>query len=89
MIFENKKAAAVMIWWVLILIYASLRFDDGIHVAPTSLQMSDDVLLGVVWQTKVDRKRRRHQVRSASWFYFRHGVAEDGLGDLPANGDGS
>ena len=58
MIFENKKAAAVMIWWVLILIYASLRFDDGIHVAPTSLQMSDDVLLGVVWQTKVDRKRR-------------------------------
>ena len=33
MIFENKKAAAVMIWWVLILIYASLRFDDGIHVA--------------------------------------------------------
>ena len=36
MIFENKKAAAVMIWWVLILIYASLRFDDGIHVAPTS-----------------------------------------------------
>lgn len=59
MVVEGRKAAAVMTWWVLILIYASLRFDDGVHVSPTSLQMSeDDVLLGVVWQTKVDRKRR-------------------------------
>ena len=58
MIAENKTAAAVTVWWVLILIYASLRFDDGVHVAPTSLQWVDNALLGVVWQTKVDRKRR-------------------------------
>ena len=58
LILEDRKAAAVMTWWVLILIYASLRFDDGVHVSPTSLQMKDDVLLGVVWQTKVDRKKR-------------------------------
>eukprot|EP00435_Cladocopium_sp_Y103_P055182 s631_g18.t1 len=58
MVFERKNAAAVMIWWVLILIYASLRFDDGVHVSPTSLHMTEGALMGVVWQTKVDRKRR-------------------------------
>ena len=55
---EKKDAAAIFVWWVLILIYASLRFDDGIHVAPLSLQMNQDALLGVVWQTKVERKKR-------------------------------
>ena len=55
---EKKDAAAIFVWWVLILIYASLRFDDGIHVAPLSLQMDQDALLGVVWQTKVERKKR-------------------------------
>eukprot|EP00435_Cladocopium_sp_Y103_P002024 s1300_g1.t1 len=58
LIFEKKNAAAITVWWVLILIYASLRFDDGIHVAPSSLVMTQDALLGVVWQTKVERKRR-------------------------------
>ena len=56
---EKKDAAAIFVWWVLILIYASLRFDDGIHVAPLSLQMNQVTLfLGVVWQTKVERKKR-------------------------------
>ena len=36
----------------------SLRWDDGRHVAPHSLELNDDALLGMVWQTKVDRKRR-------------------------------
>ena len=55
---QGKTAAAIMAWWALILIYASLRFDDGVHVAPSSLELSGDALLGVVWQTKVERKRR-------------------------------
>ena len=55
---QRADAAAITVWWVLILIYGSLRFDDGIHVAPSSLQLSDEALLGVIWQTKVERKRR-------------------------------
>ena len=55
---QKKDAAAVMVWWVLILIYGSLRFDDGIHVSPSSLQLDDQAMLGVIWQTKVERKRR-------------------------------
>ena len=54
----RKPALALLSWWALILIYASLRFDDGVHVAPLSLQITEDALYGVVWQTKVERKRR-------------------------------
>ena len=55
---ERKDAAAIFLWWALILIYSSLRFDDGVHVSPMSLQMTEDALLGMVWQTKVERKRK-------------------------------
>ena len=44
---------------VALLVFASLRFDDAIHVKPLELEMRPDVgLLGVAWQTKVERKRR-------------------------------
>lgn len=55
---KDKIPGMLFVWWTLILIYSSLRFDDGVHVAPISLQLTDDGLFGVVWQTKVDRKRR-------------------------------
>ena len=54
----GSDPAAVFLWWVLILIFASLRFNDGIHVAPDLLEMTAEGLAGMVWQTKVDRKRR-------------------------------
>lgn len=44
-------------WWVLCLIFASLRFDDGIHVKPRELHLADEGLFGVAWQTKVERKK--------------------------------
>ena len=55
---EKKEPAAIFVWWTMLLIYSSLRFDDGVHVAPTSLCMTETALLGMVWQTKVERKRR-------------------------------
>ena len=58
LIIEEKIPAAIFVWWTLILIYASLRWDDGRHVAPTSLAITEDALMGLVWQTKVERKRR-------------------------------
>jgi hypothetical protein len=52
------RALAYFAGWILCLIYASLRFDDGVHVNPDSLQFKGGVLLGICWQTKVERKRR-------------------------------
>ena len=39
------------------MVFASLRFDDAIHVRPCELVMQEEGLFGVAWQTKVDRKR--------------------------------
>ena len=47
----------LFVWWVLCMIFASLRFDDAIHVKPFELEMRDEGLFGVAWQTKVERKR--------------------------------
>ena len=58
LILADKIPAAIFVWWILILIYASLRWDDGRHVAPSSLVLTDEALVGMVWQTKVDRKRK-------------------------------
>ena len=54
----NKEASTVFLFWILILIYGSLRFDDGKHVSPSSLTLERDALYGLIWQTKVERKRR-------------------------------
>ena len=53
----NPEAARLFMWWVLCLIFASLRFDDGIHVKPRELHLADKGLFGVAWQTKVERKK--------------------------------
>ena len=61
--------------WILILIYGSLRFDDGKHVSPSSLTLERDALYGLIWQTKVERKRKgtrfavpKCSVSGADWF---------------------
>ena len=55
---EQPAPARLFVWWWLCLVYASLRFDDGVHVSPKELVLGDDGLFGVSWQTKVERKRR-------------------------------
>ena len=47
----------IFAWWILCMIFASLRFDDAIHVRPSELVWKEEGLYGVAWQTKVDRKR--------------------------------
>ena len=54
---DRHEAARLFVWWILCMIFASLRFDDAIHVRPDELIMNDEGLFGVAWQTKVDRKR--------------------------------
>ncbi|CAE7789341.1 unnamed protein product, partial [Symbiodinium microadriaticum] len=45
---SSQFVLAFFAWWILIMIYSSLRFDDAMHVA----------LYGVVWQTKVERQKK-------------------------------
>ncbi len=53
----NAIESRVFMWWMLCMIYASLRFDDAVHVNPKELIMKEEGLFGIAWQTKVDRKR--------------------------------
>ena len=54
---SKPDASRLFVWWILCMIFASLRFDDAIHVRPLELMMQEEGLFGVAWQTKVDRKR--------------------------------
>ena len=55
---DEPMPARIFIWWWLCMIFASLRFDDAVHVKPIELIMNEEGLFGVAWQTKVERKRR-------------------------------
>ena len=73
----------LFVWWLLCMVFASLRFDDAIHVKPSELVMKDEGLFGVAWQTKVERKRagtrfmvpkvgfRHHDWLEVGWDPFR------------------
>ena len=50
--------AEVFVWWILCMIFASLQFDDAIHVKPHDLEFKDEGLFGISWQTKTERKGR-------------------------------
>ena len=55
---SGQFVMAFFAWWILIMIYSSLRFDDAMHVVPEALAMKDEALYGVVWQTKVERQKK-------------------------------
>ena len=48
----------IFAWWVLCMVYASLRYDDACHVHPSKLLFDGEALRGTSWQTKKDRRRR-------------------------------
>ena len=52
------KATRVFVWFLLCVIYASLRFDDALHVKRATIMWDEKALFGACWQTKVERKRR-------------------------------
>ena len=63
---QERPVVALFLGWILCLIFASLRFNDGVHVKPSSLEFRDNVLYGLCWQTKVERKRRGTRLAIAS-----------------------
>ena len=55
---NEPDAARLFAWWWLCMVFASLRFDDALHVKPQELVLTDQGLFGIAWQTKVERRRR-------------------------------
>ena len=55
---QEPEAIRLFTWWWLCMVFASLRFDDAMHVRPDELVLNEEGLFGVAWQTKVERKRR-------------------------------
>ena len=55
---NEPDAARLFLWWWLCMVFASLRFDDALHVNPQELVLTDQGLFGIAWQTKVERRRR-------------------------------
>ena len=41
---SSQFVMAFFAWWILIMIYSSLRFDDAMHVVPEALAMKDEAL---------------------------------------------
>ena len=64
--YNDLPVPCLVVGWVLCMIYASLRFDDAVHVHTDSLHFQEDVLCGLCLQTKVDRKRRGTKFAVAS-----------------------
>ena len=54
---DHHEPARIFVWWLLCMVFASLRFDDAVHVRPSELLLKEEGLFGVAWQTKVERKR--------------------------------
>ena len=75
---SSNAVMAFFSWWILIMIYASMRFDDATHVAPTSLEFTEEALLGVVWQTNVERRRRGAKFAAANAPLFPIGTSSRG-----------
>ena len=64
--YSDFPIPCLVLGWVLCMVYASLRFDDAVHVRTDSLHFQDEILCGLCWQTKVERKRRGTKFAVAS-----------------------
>ena len=56
---KMKRPLQMFVWWVLCMIYASLRFEDACHVRPDGLAMGVEAFTGSSWQTKTERRRKK------------------------------
>ena len=54
----NKNCLVLDLWQALVILWGSMRFDDSLHVAPSTVQFNTGGLQLRAWQTKRDRVRR-------------------------------
>ena len=83
----TEVVVSLLLGWVLCMIYASLRFSDAVHVKTSTLELRNEGLFGVAWQTKVERKRRGTKfavptggLRSTTWLGSWFTLFQDRLG---------
>ena len=55
---SQQPVLALVTFQILTLMWASMRFDDGLHIAPSSIVIKPEGLILRSWQTKTERKRR-------------------------------
>ena len=55
---SQQPVFALVTFQILTLMWASMRFDDGLHIAPSSIVIKPEGLILRSWQTKTERKRR-------------------------------
>ena len=49
----------IIVWYYLCLTWGSLRSDDGLHVDPSSLRLTDISMIGYAYQTKTQGKDKK------------------------------
>ena len=55
---SQQPVFALVTFQILTPMWASMRFDDGLHIAPSSIVIKPEGLMLRSWQTKTERKRR-------------------------------
>ena len=60
---SQHPVLALVTFQILTLMWASMRFDDGLHIAPSSIVIKPEGLMLRSWQAKTERKRRGDEVR--------------------------
>ena len=55
---QENPVAVILLWQLLFLLMSSARFDDGLHVAPRTVELRPEGLQARAWQTKTDRLRK-------------------------------
>ncbi|CAE7645183.1 unnamed protein product [Symbiodinium necroappetens] len=76
---QMPNPTRIFLWWTLCMIFASLRFDDAIHVKPHELEVKPEGLFGVSWQTKSERKRRGTKFVVPDVSFSKHSWFKSGL----------
>ena len=76
---QMPNPTRIFMWWTLCMIFASLRFDDAIHVKPHELEVKPEGLFGVSWQTKSERKRRGTEFVVSDVSFSKHSWFKTGL----------
>ncbi|OLQ04162.1 hypothetical protein AK812_SmicGene12771 [Symbiodinium microadriaticum] len=76
---QMPNPTRIFLWWTSCMIFASLRFDDAIHVKPHELEVKPEGLFGVSWQTKSERKRRGTKFVVPDVSFSKHSWFKSGL----------
>ena len=82
---QKQVVRVIRVWQLLCMIWASMRFDDALHIRPDSMQDSTHALLMVAWQTKTERKRKGTRYAVPKVGMTEYGWVHDGFDIYQSN----